>query len=100
MTNVVPATQVKRPWRTTVRSTFQLLVALAVILPFVVEATGLEPEVYPWLAGVLGVAAAVTRVMALPQVEAFLRRFAPWLAAEPEPQRILGKAVMPDSRKG
>lgn len=76
-------TQVQRPWRATVRTAFQFLLAAAVLLPFVVEATGLEPEVYPWLAGLLAVAASITRVMALPQVEDFLRRFAPWLAADP-----------------
>lgn len=76
-------TQVARPWRATVRTLVQFLIAAAVLLPFVVEATGLDPELYPWLAGLLGVAAAVTRVMALPQVEAFLARFAPWLAADP-----------------
>lgn len=34
---------------------------------------------------ILAVAAGITRVMALPQVERFLARFVPWLAAEPEP---------------
>lgn len=78
------ATQVRRPWRATVRTIFQFVLAAAVLLPFVVEASGLDPEIYPWLAALLGVAAAVTRVMALPQVEAFLARFAPWLAADPD----------------
>lgn len=75
-------TQVRRPWRATMRTTFQLIIGIAVLLPFVVQASGLDPEVYPWLAGLLAVAAAVTRVMALPQVEDFLQRFLPWLAAE------------------
>lgn len=75
-------TQVRRPWRATMRTTFQLIIGIAVLLPFVVQASGLSPEVYPWLGGLLAVAAAVTRVMALPQVEDFLQRFAPWLAAE------------------
>lgn len=77
-------TQVERPWRATFRTAFQLILAVAVLLPFVVEATGLEPEVFPWLGGILAVAAGITRVMALPQVEEFLRRFVPWLAAEPK----------------
>ena len=46
---------------------FQFLVALCLILPFVAEAAGLE-EVGV-VGGVLAVAAAITRVMALPQVE-------------------------------
>lgn len=76
-------TQVLRPWRATVRTAFQFIVAFFVLLPFIVDATGLEPEVYPWLGGILAVAAGVTRVMALPQVEAFLAQFLPWLAADP-----------------
>ncbi len=80
-------TQVARPWRATVRTVVQALVALAVMAPVLVEATGLEPESLPWLAGVLAVAAAVARVSALPQVEEFLRRFVPWLAADPNSDR-------------
>lgn len=76
-------TQVRRPWRATARTVFAGIVAFAALLPFIVEASGLEPEVYPWLGGILAVAAAVTRIMALPQVEAFLTRFVPWLAADP-----------------
>lgn len=76
-------TQVRRPWRTTLRSAFQALVALAVMAPILVQAAGLDADKLPWLAGVLAVAAGMTRVMALPQVEAFLRRFVPFLAAAP-----------------
>lgn len=79
---VVP-TQVRRPWRSTVRTLFQALVALAVLFPILVETTGLDPEDAPWLAIPLAVAAALARVMALPQVEDFLRRFLPFLAAAP-----------------
>jgi len=35
---------------------------------------------------VIGVSAAVTRVMALPGVNAWIARFVPWLAPEPKPQ--------------
>jgi hypothetical protein len=79
----VQPTQVRRPWRATVRTAFQFVLALALVLPFVVEATGLDPEVYPWLGVILAVGAGITRVMAVPQVEAFLRRFLPFLAAAP-----------------
>lgn len=94
MTEPTPVpTQVRRPWRATLRTAFAGIVGFLAILPFIVEATGLDPEVYPWLAGILAAAAAVTRVMALPQVEAFLQRFVPFLAATPQQsQRILGKA--------
>lgn len=77
-------TQVKRPWRATVRTVFQFVVALASLLPFVVAGVYTDADAAPAVIGqVLAVAAAVTRVMAVPQVEDFLRRFAPFLAAEP-----------------
>ena len=77
---VVP-TQIRRPWRATLRSAFQGLVALAVMLPVLVTAAGLDPAKVPYLAGVLAVAAAITRIMALPQVDEFLARFLPFLSA-------------------
>ena len=78
------ATQTAYPWRATVRTAFQALVALAALAPLLIETTGLDVEQLPWLVGVVAAAAALTRIMALPQVESFLARFAPWLAAEPK----------------
>lgn len=78
-------TQVRRPRRTTIRTVFQALIALCAMAPVLVATTGLKADQLPWLAGVLAVAAAVTRLMALPQVEVFLRRYASWLAAAPKP---------------
>jgi hypothetical protein len=66
--------------RRTVRTVFQLTLSLAAVLPLLVSASGLD-QTLPPLALALGVAAAVTRVMALPAVEQLLQRFAPWLAA-------------------
>ena len=77
-------TQLRRPWRSTARTLFQALVALCVLFPVLVETTGLDLEDAPWLAIPLGVAAAVARIMALPQVEVFLRRFIPFLSAAPK----------------
>lgn len=79
-----PATQVRRPWRTTVRTLFQLLVGLAPMLPVIVDASGVD-EASAGVAGALAISAAVTRVMSLPQVEQLLQRFVPWLAAAPRP---------------
>jgi len=73
-----PSTQTEHPWKATVRTVFQFLVGLAAILPLVADDLG---GAAPWAAAVVGVAAAVTRVMAIPAVEAFLERFAPWLSA-------------------
>lgn len=77
-------TQVRSPWRATLRTAFQALIAIAVLLPIVADQLGLDEGSAPWVATALAIAAGVTRVMALPQVEAFLKRFAPWLAAEPK----------------
>ncbi|WP_435744872.1 hypothetical protein [Nocardioides sp. SYSU DS0663] len=82
------ATQVRRPWRATVRTVFQALVGLAALAPLIAggveEATSYDLDGVPFVVVALGAAAAVTRVMAIPEVEAFLRRFVPFLAAQPE----------------
>lgn len=80
----VDPTQMRRPWRSTARTLFQALVALCVLFPLLVENTGLTLDDAPWLAVPLAVAAAIARIMALPQVETFLRTFAPFLAAAPK----------------
>lgn len=76
-------TQVRRPWRATIRTFFAAFITLAAIAPLIVEATGLNQGTLPWIATVLAVCAGVTRVMALPAVELFLSRFLPFLAADP-----------------
>ncbi|WP_209021860.1 hypothetical protein [Nocardioides sp. 503] len=81
---VVSPTQVRRPWRSTARTVFQAFIGLCVLAPLIVGATGLTVAQLPWLGVVLGVAAAVTRIMAIPGVEAWLRRFLPFLAAAPK----------------
>lgn len=81
----VAPTQTRRPWRTTVRTAFQGAIALASLAPFVaagIYGDATDPADYaPAVAQVLAVSSAVTRVMAHPQVDAFLRRFAPFLSA-------------------
>lgn len=78
-------TQVRRPWRSTLRTVWQAFLGLCVLAPILVEGAGLEADQLPWLAVPLAVAAAVTRVMAIPAVEVWLRRFVPFLAAAPAP---------------
>lgn len=92
MSTRIETTQARHPWRTTVRTVFAFIVALAAMLPGLVNAAGLD-ETAPWVAGLLAVGSAITRIMALPEVEVFLRRFLPFLAAEPksEPARHLGE---------
>lgn len=76
-------TQTRHPWRATVRTVFAVVVALAAMLPLLVEASGVDETLAP-VAGALAIAGAITRVMALPAVNAFLARFVPWLAAGDE----------------
>lgn len=84
VTVAVAPTQVRRPWRSTFRTVFQLVIALATLAPFVAGGIYDDVDQAPIIVTqVLTVAATITRVMAVPQVEAFLRRWAPWLAAAP-----------------
>ncbi|MFF5144038.1 hypothetical protein ACFY6U_30650 [Streptomyces sp. NPDC013157] len=55
----------------TLRTVVQTAVGLCVLLPAVVDAAGI-PDTLPWVAGALAVAAGVTRVMAVPAVQALL----------------------------
>ncbi|WP_416565045.1 hypothetical protein [Nocardia testacea] len=76
------ATQSAHPWRATVRTVVAGLIGLAAMLPIIVDATGL-PASTPGLAGALAITAAVTRLLALPGVNDWLRTYVPWLAADP-----------------
>lgn len=78
-------TQVRRPWRSTARTIFQSSIALAAMWGLIVEALGL-PD-WAWVGASVAVAGGITRVMALPSVETFLRTFLPFLSAAPNPNR-------------
>lgn len=78
------ATQTDFPWRTTIRTVFQAIVALAAGLPLLINEAGVNGSTVPGIVTVLAVAAAITRIMALPFTEQFLRRFVPFLAAAPK----------------
>jgi len=75
-------TQTRHPWRATARTTFAVTVALLTLLPVAAAAGGIATV--PAVAQLLAVAGAVTRVLALPTVDAFLRTFLPWLASTPD----------------
>ncbi|MEU7134499.1 hypothetical protein [Streptomyces sp. NPDC046261] len=64
--------------RRTLRTLLQTAVALAVVLPAIVDAAGI-PATLPWVAGALTAAGALTRVMALPAVQILLPT---WLRTE------------------
>jgi len=57
--------------RRSVRTVFQVGVSIAAVLPAIVSASGVS-EALPGVAVALAVAAGVTRVMALPMVDALL----------------------------
>lgn len=81
-TQTQSATQSRHPWRATLRTVFAALVALAAMAgPMYTAATGNSPEAATgWAAVMLAVTGAVTRVLALPQVDEWLTRFVPFLA--------------------
>lgn len=74
------ATQVRHPWQATLRTVFAAVVGFAGAWFIVVDALGLD-ETTPWVATSLAIAAAVTRVLAIPAVNEWLNRFFPWLSA-------------------
>ncbi|MEU9349018.1 hypothetical protein AB0D74_48260 [Streptomyces sp. NPDC048278] len=55
----------------TMRTVLQTTVGVGVALPGIVDASGV-PASLPWVAGALAVAGGLTRVMALPSVQALL----------------------------
>jgi hypothetical protein len=68
---VVPApTQTRHPWRATVRTVIAVVVSLASLLPYV--AAQADVDAVPAVAQVLVVAAAITRIMAIPGVNEWL----------------------------
>jgi hypothetical protein len=68
-------TQVRHPWRATLRT----VVAALPLVPVVVHELGLESV--PWVVSAVVVIGGVTRVLAMPAVDGWLRRYLPWLAA-------------------
>lgn len=69
----------------TIRTVIQGAVGLAVVLPAIVDASGV-PASLPWVAGALAVAGGLARVMALPGVEALLDRVGLGLVDEEAPR--------------
>ena len=75
------STQTTFPWRTTLRTLFQGFLGLCAMWFLVIEAIGVDPT-SPWIATSLVFTAAVTRVMAIPAVDAWISTYLPFLAAE------------------
>ena len=77
------ATQSEYPWHAVVRTVFQALVGFAAMWGLIVEAMGVDGKL-PWVAASLAVTGAITRIMAIPAVNAWLETYIPWLAAAPK----------------
>lgn len=82
MTSPSPVpTQTRHPWRATVRTIVAAGLGLLSLLPTIALTTHLDTA--PAVAQVLAIAGAITRVLALPGVDQWLRDYLPGLAAEP-----------------
>ncbi len=88
-------TQTRHPVRTVVRTIFQFVPGLAALVPFVLEAIadGDPSRLGPGAVIALAVSSAITRVMALSQVEDFLAVWVPWLAANPDPAPVIARGT-------
>jgi hypothetical protein len=77
----VPATQSKHPWRATLRTVAAWLVGASPVLAEYLA--GLHPGGPAIFGQTLAFGAAVTKFLARPDVDAWLRVYFPWLAASP-----------------
>ena len=78
-------TQVKHPNRATIRTIVAAIVGIAPILPIVAKELGIES--IPWVAATLAIIASITRILAHPATEAWLKTYLPWMAAEPQEKK-------------
>ena len=74
-------TQTRHPWRATARTVFAATVALLPLVPELLAGAHLDATAF----GVqtLAITATVTRVLAIPGVNAWITEYVPWLAAAP-----------------
>lgn len=78
----VDTTQSAYPWRATLRTVFAVLVGVAGSWGLIVQTLGLDTT-WQWVSVATAIAAGITRLLALPQVEVALQTYFPWLAAAP-----------------
>ena len=74
------------PWRRVLRTILANLGAFLIVVPIIVNTIGLDPNTYPrvgsFVVGITLVTAAITRVLAIPQVDAWLKQTISWLSAD------------------
>lgn len=90
--HVATTTQQQHPWRAVVRTVLAVLIGVGVVVPLVVAVVLDQFDVYlpdgakAWLLGasafVVALSGAVTRIIAIPAVDAWLKRIG--LASSPQ----------------
>lgn len=80
---VAVSTQEQHPWKAVARTVLALVIGLAGSWAVIVEAAGVDPS-WQWVTSSLAVAAAVTRLMAVPLINGWLQSVG--LGAEPKPK--------------
>ncbi|WJZ03470.1 hypothetical protein [Corynebacterium freiburgense] len=78
-------TQVKHPNRATIRTLVAAVIGIGPILPIIAKELGIES--IPWVAATLATIATITRILAHPATEAWMKTYMPWLAAEPREKK-------------
>lgn len=78
-----PESSPRRPWTDTIRTTLIATAALLPLLPDIAAAAHIETV--PAVIAVLGITAAIQRVIAVPGVEDWLRRVLPITPDPPTP---------------
>lgn len=71
-------TQVQHPWRAAIRTGVQVAIGVVSVVPYIVAEVDVPTE--GWLAQVIGVAMAASRIMNIPQVARLIERHFPGLA--------------------
>lgn len=77
---MIESSQVRHPWRATLRTLIASIVGLLPVLPHIAHEFGWES--IPWIATTLTVASAITRILATPQANDWLEKYASWLLPE------------------
>jgi len=75
-------TQARHPWRAVLRTIVAYIPPVAIMLPEAAKAAGIERVA--WVTAILAVAGGITRVLAVPSVNAFFQQVFPPLAAAPK----------------
>lgn len=76
------STQEQHPWKATLRTAIALVIGLAGSWAVIVDAAGVDPS-WEWVTASLTVAAAITRLMAVPYINGLLQHIG--LGSTPKP---------------